>query len=270
MIDFKKYNNPEIAGHIIDIMTVPSVAAKKIVKYLVIFTLLGIVACTFLGSLSHQGIFITALSIVVTFIITVISGLLFGAFAFTTSMNSSIRFILDYINNIVKLIISDVRQVIENGVSKVGDAIKSKVDEISLPSGHEIVSGVVIDIINPTVKVCLKKKIPFVGGIAFYIYSLMAKILLKLSKVFFNEVDKQIKNTLKNKIEYLPTNVDSNKLVIAINEKWTPMIESGVEEYTKIAKSYLKRMYLLIALPLISFGIITAIIPISLIILISR
>ncbi|MBQ7081451.1 MAG: hypothetical protein IJM92_17690 [Fibrobacter sp.] len=62
---------------------------------------------------------------------------------------------------------------------------------INLPSGYEIGSGVLVDVVNPAAKKCLENKNPFVGRIASKAYSMAIDALLKISSVFFTKVDEE-------------------------------------------------------------------------------
>ena len=47
MIDFKKYSNPEIVGHIAAVMASPQRAPMRIFKYGAIFALIGVATILF-------------------------------------------------------------------------------------------------------------------------------------------------------------------------------------------------------------------------------
>lgn len=160
MIDFKKYSNPEIVSNIADVMSAPQRAPVRVIKWGLVFAVVGVVIDILIISFSNQQLYITILSSVFLFFLMAFSGVLLGLYSFSRDLNKSLQTILEYTNKIIHLVINDVCHSF--------DSVKSSVEgyRINLPSGHEIVSGVLIDVVNPAAKKCLENKIPLVGKIA--------------------------------------------------------------------------------------------------------
>lgn len=249
MIDFKKYSNPEILDNIADIMSAPQRAPIRIIKWGLAFVVLGFAIDFFLANCSNQQTFVTILTAVISFFMIVIAGVLLGTYLFFRDLNGSIQSLLDYANKLIHSVIGDVASAF--------DSVKTSVNgyQIVLPKGHEIVSGIFVDVINPAAKRCLENKIPVIGGFVFRTYSILINALLKISAVFFSRADKEIDkivNTQVDKIKDL-ANTPLNIVENTIDNVWMPKIADYSNTYIGKAKSYIHKTIFLIATPLLLF-----------------
>lgn len=246
MIDFKKYRNPEIITNISDIMD-PSCFFVKLAIWGGIFTIIGIIADILLIKSSDQEVIIHALTSVILLFLMIFSGVLLGTHAYFRQLNHSMQNVLDYTNNVVHQVIQDVSQSI--------DMVKSSTENcrITLPGGNEIVSGVLLDVINPAVKNCFENKLPLIGKLIFKIYSTITTGLLKMSSIFFAKVDKQIDDAINGQFSKVK-NVAERPLNF-IESTWLPKIKDGTEKYIGKAKNYIKRVFFFVSLPVLFFAI---------------
>lgn len=261
MIDFKKYSNPEIVNNITDVMSAPQRAPIRIVKWGLVFAVVGVIINILLISFSNQQLYVTILSSIFLFFLMAFSGVLLGMYSFSRDLNKSLQTILEYTNTIIHLVINDVCQSF--------DLVKSAVDgyKINLPSGHEIVSGVLVDVVNPAATKCFENKIPFVGKIASKAYSMAIDALLKISSVFFAKVDKEIEKVVNENLSKVKGVADTplNFVETTIEKTWMPKITDGADKYIGKAKGYVHRTYFLTSVPIVAFAIAFIVATISLV-----
>ncbi|MCQ2060891.1 MAG: hypothetical protein MJY47_04805 [Fibrobacter sp.] len=250
-IDFKKYSTPEIADNIANVLA-PQTGMVRIVKWGGVFIVLGIITDVILCNVSNQQAFVTILAAIFVFFMVTFSGLLFGTNSFFKLMNRSIQGILDFSNDTIHQIIEDIQHFFET--------LKLAVDgcRIKLPGGHEIVSGVLIEIVNPAAKTCFENKLPFkvVGKLFFKVYLIAIKGLLKISSVFFAKIDKQIDKMVNDQLAKVK-NVAKSPLDVVENTigVWKPKIIDGTNTYIGKAKNYIHRTFFLASLPMLFFAI---------------
>lgn len=260
MIDFKKYSNPEIVNNIADVMSAPQRAPIRVVKWGLVFAVVGVVIDILMISFSNQQLYVTILSSIFLFFLMAFSGVLLGLYSFSRDLNRSLQTILEYANTIIHLVINDVCHSF--------DSVKSSVEgcRINLPSGHEIVSGVLVDVVNPAATKCLENKIPFVGKIASKAYSMAIDALLKISSVFFAKVDKEIDKVVNENLSKVKGIADMplNFVEATVEKTWMPKITDGADKYIGKAKGYVHRTYFLTSVPIVAFAIAFIVAAISL------
>ena len=251
MIDFKKYSNPEIVSNIADVMSSPQRAPVRIVKWGLFLAVAGLIVDVLMLVYSNQPKYVTILSSVLIFFFASFSGVLLGAFTFFKDLNNSLQAILGYANKLIHLVIGDV--------CKTFDDVKSCVDEyrIILPSGNEIVRGVMLDVVNPAAKKCLESRVPIVGKIASKAYSLAIDALLKISSVFFVKVDKELDKIVNEQLSKAKgiANVPLNFVESAVEKAWVPMITACSDKYVGKAKGYIHRTFFFVYMPILAFAI---------------
>ena len=103
MIDFKKYSNPEIVNNITDVMSAPQRAPIRIVKWGLVFAVVGVIIGILLISFSNQQLYVTILSSIFLFFLMAFSGVLLGMYSFSRDLNKSLQTILEYTNTIIHL-----------------------------------------------------------------------------------------------------------------------------------------------------------------------
>lgn len=254
MIDFKKYGNPEIVSGIADVMSSPQRAMIGIVNWGYRFAVLGfIVDVVFTYSLK-QSIYVVILSSIFVFFAMFFSGALFGLYSFCRDLNRSFKTILGYTNRVVHLAVNDICDSF--------DTLKLGIDgcRIKLPGGHEVVGGVLNDVINPAVKKCLESKIPWVGKFVSKAYSLVVDWLLKVSSVFFARVDKEIDKAVTARLGKLKGVADAplNFVENTVKRTWLSKVSDGVDRYIGKAQRCIRNAYVLISVPILTFAIVFA------------
>lgn len=251
MIDFKKYGNPEIVNGIADVMSSPQRATIGIVKWGQLFAVLGFVVSVILIYSSKQPVYVAIFSSVFVFFVMFFSGALFGLYLFFMDLNRSFKTILGYTNRVVHLAVNDICDSF--------DTLKLGIDgcRIKLPGGHEVVGGVLNDVINPAVKKCLESKIPWVGKFVSKIYALIVDGLLKVSSVFFARVDKEIDKAVTARLGKLKGVADAplNFVENTVKRTWLFKISDGADRYIGKAQGYIRKAYVLISIPILTFAI---------------
>jgi hypothetical protein len=250
-IDFKKYSNPEIASNIADVMSSPQRAPVRIIKWGLVFAVIGVIVDIFLISLSTQPTYIIVLSAIIILFLIAVSGVFLGSYSFFRDLNKSFQVILEYANNVIRLVIKDVCDTF--------DTFKSGVDgyQIKLPGGNEIVSGVLLDVVNPAAKKCLESRVPLIGKFVSKVYSLAVDGLLKVSSVFFAKVDKEIDKVVNDQLSKVKGVVDAplNFVENTVKQTWLPNVTEGADRYIGKAKGYIHKTYALISIPILAFAI---------------
>ena len=251
MIDFKKYGNPEIVNDIADVMSSPQRATIGIAKWGLFFAVLGfIVDVVFIYSLK-QPIYAAIPSSVFVFFAMFFSGALFGLYLFFMDLNRSFKTILGYTNCVVHLAVNDICDSF--------DTLKLGIDgcRIKLPGGHEVVGGVLNDVINPAAKKCLESKIPWVGKFVSKAYSLVVNWLLKVSSVFFARVDKEIDKAVTARLGKLKGVADAplNFVENTVKRTWLSKVSDGVDRYIGKAQGCIRKAYVLISVPILTFAV---------------
>lgn len=261
MIDFKKYENPEIVNGIADIMSSPQRAPIRIVKWGLLFAFLGFVVAVFFIGLSKQSAFVTVLPAVFVFFAVTFSGVLFGLYSFFRDLDRSFRMILEYTNDVVHLAANDICDSF--------DTLKLNADgRVKLPGGHEVVGGVLLHVINPAVKKCLESKIPLVGRFVSKVYSRVVNRLLKVSSVFFAKVDKEIDKVVRARLAKVKNVADAPLNFVERNVKqvWLSKVSTGADRYIGKAKGLVHGTYILISVPILAFAIAFVAVAIALVI----
>jgi hypothetical protein len=262
--NFKNYSNPEIAAHIANIFVFPQKAPLYILKSIGILAVFGILLDVGVITFSNEEKYISALSSIFIFLLMIFSGVFVGIFFSIKKLVDSIKAILDYVNSLVSLIVNDIQNIITSSITDI------KNFKLIIPSGHEIISGIFLDIILPNVKNIFENKIPLIGKLFYKLFSFIVNGMLKISKVFFIKVDKKIEEAIDKQIE--KTKMLANIPVDFIEQKllkiWFPMIIDGTNKYITKANAYVHRVYFLSSLPIILLASVMIAASISLTVLI--
>lgn len=263
-INFKNYSNPEIAAHIANIFVFPQKAPLYILKSIGILAVFGILLDVGVITFSNEEKYISALSSIFIFLLMIFSGVFVGIFFSIKKLVDSIKAILDYVNSLVSLIVNDIQNIITSSITDI------KNFKLIIPSGHEIISGIFLDIILPNVKNIFENKIPLIGKLFYKLFSFIVNGMLKISKVLFIKVDKKIEEAIDKQIE--KTKMLANIPVDFIEQKllkiWFPMIIDGTNKYITKANAYVHRVYFLSSLPIILLASVMIAASISLTVLI--
>ena len=263
-INFKNYSNPEIAAHIANIFLFPQKAPLYILKSIGILAVFGILLDVGVITFSNEEKYISALSSIFIFLLMIFSGVFVGIFFSIKKLVDSNKAILDYVNSLVSLIVNDIQNIIISSITDI------KNFKLIIPSGHEIISGIFLDIILPNVKNIFENKIPLIGKLFYKLFSFIVNGMLKISKVFFIKVDKKIEEAIDKQIE--KTKMLANIPVDFIEQKllkiWFPMIIDGTNKYITKANAYVHRVYFLSSLPIILLASVMIAASISLTVLI--
>jgi len=187
-IDFETYKSDELSDRIGGIITFPIYFWGTILKPLIIYLLI-VLALSIILFWFGDSVIIAILSLIIGIILCLFDGVLQGLVNFMKRLEEDISGILNLCFEITRSVLGDI----QNAASK-----RTK----ELPKISEIISGVILIVIVPTLNRIIRDKIPFMGGpLVGLIDLILDKLTAKMPDIADNISESNIVKKIEDKKE---------------------------------------------------------------------
>ena len=211
-IDFEKYRSDELSDRIGSIITFPIYFWGTTLKPVIIYLLI-VLALSIMFFWHGNSVMIAAFSLIIGIMLGSFDGVLQGLINFLKRLEEDISGILNLCLEIARNVLVDIRNATSNRIQ-------------NLPKVSEIISGVILIVIVPTLNRIIRDKIPLVGG---PIVGLIDLILDKLTAIVPTISDNISEAKIVDKIE-------------AKKEKMSGEIEQKSSEYFEVSSSIIDKV----------------------------
>jgi len=208
-VSFEKYQNEELANSIANLLMFPRYAISVFIRpifFVFLTLLLAALIYLFIGA----TLFALALFILSLILSLTVGGML-GSTIFIAKVGNDVEKILTLSLEILQQILFDSKRV------NFAKEIKQRV----YPKLSEMINGVVLLVLLPTLQRVIKKKIPVVGGI-------VSAILGRIIMVWARRIQKKIQNE-NEKLEQTPDVITEDMPKTKMQEVWGRFCDANIK-----------------------------------------